>query len=286
MIYKLECPCCGTHEIFREVFKKAGYPIVRCTACGVGRTVTENFSPEEYYTSDYFDGGHADGYADYVGSEQLLRNEFRKILQGVRRHVPGGKLLEVGCAYGFFLSEAQEHFETFGIEVSQAAVTHCHDRGLRNVHCGEVTEQLASAIGTVDVIVMLDVIEHLPDPAAVLQVLSNQLNPGGLIVLSTGDWASPLARAMGQNWRLMTPPQHLSFFTPRSLTRLLHRFGLYDVTVAHPWKSVPAPLIAFQAARMLGLGNGNAIARHVPNVGIPINLFDAMRATARKQVVP
>jgi hypothetical protein len=62
---------------------------------------------------------------------------------------------------------------------------------------------------------------------------------------------------------------------------MAHRYGLDEVAFAHPWKHVPLPLIAFQLQRML---TGRATPpRWVPRVGIPVNLFDAMRVTFRKR---
>ena len=70
--------------------------------CGLGRAETSYFDPSTYYTADYFSGGHADGYSDYRGAEAVLRREFAGTVDFIRGFRSGGKLLEVGCAYGFF----------------------------------------------------------------------------------------------------------------------------------------------------------------------------------------
>jgi hypothetical protein len=78
----------------------------------------------------------------------------------------------------------------------------------------------------------------------------------------------------------MTPPQHLWFFTRASMQRMAETLGLHVEHVDHPWKIVPASLIAFQLRRMLGLRG--ATAAHASRLGIPVNLFDAMRIVLRK----
>jgi hypothetical protein len=78
----------------------------------------------------------------------------------------------------------------------------------------------------------------------------------------------------------MTPPQHLWFFTQASMRRLASGLGLAVEHLDHPWKIVPASLIAFQLRRMLGL-NSASIAS-ASRIGIPVNLFDAMRIVLRK----
>ena len=97
-----DCPACSrvTAHILR--FKKNGSDILQCAVCGLGRAETSNFDPSTYYTADYFSGGHADGYSDYRGAEAVLRREFAGTVDFIGGFRSGGKLLEVGCAYGFF----------------------------------------------------------------------------------------------------------------------------------------------------------------------------------------
>jgi hypothetical protein len=89
-----------------------------------------------------------------------------------------------------------------------------------------------------------------------------------------------LARAMGRRWRLMTPPQHLWFFSPETITALLARQGFRVHTVEHPWKLVPIALIAYQATRFVG--GQSLVRRLMPRGRLPINLFDAMRVIAER----
>jgi hypothetical protein len=80
----------------------------------------------------------------------------------------------------------------------------------------------------------------------------------------------------------MTPPQHLWFFTKESLRRMSAHLGLTLEHSDHPAKIVPLSLIVFQLCRMLGLpGAGLASASRL---GLPVNLFDAMRIVLRKPI--
>ena len=60
---------------------------------------------------DYFSGRRGDVYSDYLGAEPVLRREFAHSVDFVRRFTRSGRLLDLGCAYGFFLKEARYHFE-------------------------------------------------------------------------------------------------------------------------------------------------------------------------------
>ena len=275
----LVCPACDRQTAQRLLYRKSGYDILRCEACGLGRTEASAFDPASYYTDAYFQGGHADGYADYIGAEPVLRREFRQTVDLIRSLRPGGRLLELGCAYGFFLSEAAPHYDVTGIELAAEAAEQARSRGLR-VITGVADEATLATLGQFDVIVLLDVIEHLPQPRDTLALCERHLNPGGIIVITTGDFGSWPARLIGAHWRLMTPPQHLWFFTRTSMLRLGNALGLGMQRFEHPWKTVPLSLIAFQLGRIVGLGGrrrGTA-----SRIGIPLNLFDAMRVVLRK----
>jgi SAM-dependent methyltransferase len=188
-------------------------------------------------------------------------------------------LLEIGCAYGFFLQEARRHFDVSGIELAEDAAAYCRRSGL-NVLQGDANEDKFRRLGTTDAIVLLDVIEHLPNPRETIELCSHYLSPGGVLLLTTGDFGSIVARVAGAKWRLMTPPQHLWFFTRESIRRFSENAGLEFVSYDHPWKLVPLSLIIFQLARILGMQPTRR--PQASNVGIPVNLFDAMRVVLRK----
>jgi SAM-dependent methyltransferase len=279
----LPCPACGQPTPQLYLYSRNGCDILQCQECGLGRTETAGFEPSSYYTRDYFSGGHGDGYADYLGAERVLRREFARVVDFIRGYCARGKLLELGCAYGFFLQEAKRFYEVSGIEIATEAAEHARRNGL-NVLNGVADENNLRKLGAMDVIVLLDVIEHLPQPRETLSLCVRFLNPGGIIILTTGDFGSPLAKLSGARWRLMTPPQHLWFFTHASMQRLANGLGLRLEAADHPWKIVPLSLILFQAQRMLGLKLGREPAASA--IGLPVNLFDAMRIVLRKPMQP
>jgi len=274
----LLCPACGRATVYKYLYNRNGCDILRCDECGLGRAEAKAFDPTAYYTSGYFSGKLPDGYADYLGAEQVLRREFARTVDFVRLSCPSGKLLEIGCAYGFFLKEAMRYFEVSGIELSDDAAAHCRQAGL-NVLSGEADEANLERVGEMDVIVMLDVVEHLRDPYATLSACAKKLNPGGIIVLTTGDFGSSLARMAGPRWRLMTPPQHQWFLTAESIRRWSTHLDMKLERLDYPWKIVPLSLILFQLRRLVGFSF--AKPDWIP-IGVPINLFDAMRIVLRR----
>jgi 2-polyprenyl-3-methyl-5-hydroxy-6-metoxy-1,4-benzoquinol methylase len=274
------CAACGSGTAPRYRFTVNGCPIRQCPACGIGHAEPGGFEPMSYYTADYFNGSHSDGYADYRGAEPVLRKEFARTVAFLRGIVPSGRLLDIGCAYGFFLQEAKPFYEVSGIELAEDAAAYCRTSGL-DVHTGIADEAAMARAGPLDVMTLFDVIEHLPDPHEVLALAARHLKPGGIVVVTTGDFGSLTAKLMGPKWRLMTPPQHLWFFTRESIRSMGARSGLTMTRFSHPGKVVPLSLIGFQLRRMLGLRPAPLAA--ASRIGVPVNLFDAMRVVLRKE---
>src|SRR5262245_59360634 len=191
-----DCPACGKPTPQRLLYAKNGCDIFRCGACGLGRSRATDFDPAAYYTDDYFSGQHADGYGDYVGSEPVLRREFSHTVEVIRRYRPSGRLIELGCAYGFFLQEAKRFFDVVGIELAAEAAAHARRSGL-DVVTGVADAATLQKLTPFDVVVLLDVIEHLPDPRGTLELVTHHLNPGGIIALTTSYFASLYARLAG-----------------------------------------------------------------------------------------
>ena len=173
---QLLCPACRQATAQRFLYSKNGCDILQCAECGLGRAQASVFDPGAYYTGDYFSGGHADGYADYRGAEPVLRREFANTVDFIRKYRASGRLLDVGCAYGFFLQEARPYFDVAGIEIAEEAATFCRKQSLR-VLTGMADEYNLAQLGMMDVITLLDVLEHLPSPHETLALCTRFHHP-------------------------------------------------------------------------------------------------------------
>lgn len=277
------CQICGEVRSHEIIYTVDSYPICKCKVCGVGRVDVEGFDPSDYYDSGYFTGKYKHSYIDYVGNKEVISREFEKTLAFIRSVGPSqGKLLEVGCAYGFFLQQAKRYYEVHGAEIVESAAIYCQLSGLTNVKNGALYKEDLEKIGSLDVAVMLDVIEHIDNVAETVGMIAANLRLGGSFIVTTGDWNSLLARITGPRWRLMAPPLHLWYFSADSLARLGARFGLEVVSCSHPWKIVPLELIFHQAGIMLGSKVQPSFPKLIKQLGLPANLFDAVRIVFKK----
>ena len=163
------------------------------------------------------------GYRDYSGEEAVFRAEFERRLRRMRAAGASGRLLDVGAATGAFLVAARAAgFDVAGIEPSPVAQA-ARARGLDVFHGPIESATLAAA--SFDVVTIFDVLEHLVDPADVLRRIGGWLRPRGRLFIAVPDFGGWWARASGARWAMVTPKEHLHYFTRRTLRSLLRGTG-------------------------------------------------------------
>lgn len=212
------------------------YPgIVRCTSCGYVYADLDLSQAqfEALYSDGYFAG---EEYSDYAADKAVHQRNFIARLDILARFVDPGRhrqLLEVGCAYGFFLELAARRFDgAVGIDVTAAGVDHARDMLGLNAVRGDLLDWDFGGL-PVDVACMWDTIEHLRSPDRYLERIAANMTAGGLLAVTTGDIGSTVARWRRHKWRLIHPPTHAHYFSQESLTRLLDRYGFDVVHAEH-----------------------------------------------------
>jgi SAM-dependent methyltransferase len=259
--------------------------LLRCPQCGfVTARLDAPIEARRLYEGDYFTG---EEYLDYLADEPFFRRNFRKRVRDLLRRRAGGRLLEIGAAYGFFLDMVRDRFDVVGYEVNPEAVRHAREVLKLDVRRDDFLKaDVESLGGPFDVTVMWDVIEHLERPDQFLSRIAEVSKPGALLYVTTGDIGSLLARWRGRKWRMIHPPSHLHYFDRRTLPNLLARHGfrtleVRSVGVARSFRQVLYSVLA------LGLKMPRAyeIARKaVPATwGFTLNTFDIMQVLAERE---
>jgi len=235
------------------------------------------------YQEDYFKGGE---YDDYLRDRPQLQANFADRIATLQRFSSGGKLFEIGAAYGFFLELAQPYWQPSGIDVAEPAARYAAETLGLPVTCGEFLEYPLDPTGY-DVFCMWDTIEHLARPDRYIERIARHLRPGGLLALTTGDIGSLTAHAQGERWRLIHPPTHLWYFSVHTMRQMLGRYGLEVVHLSHPGNYRSLSALARWGLGPLG-ASGNAIYTRLNRSnwatrGINLNLFDIMFVIAQQQ---
>ncbi len=234
----LSCRLCGSRDT-RPQFPRGQFTIRACHSCGL-RFLDPHPTAEELdalYGEAYFTGTTpgAPGYDRYLEEIDNHRRTFAERLRYLPTPVPGSRLLDVGASIGVFVEQARRlGWEAEGIEPSAWAATHAREVLGQPVQTGLIGGE-PTLPGPYAVVTMWEVIEHLPDPAAVLAELRNRLAPGGFLALSTPDARAPVARLLGRRWPgWKKVPEHLFFFDRPTLDRLLRAAGF----TPHAWRYV------------------------------------------------
>ena len=207
-----------------------------------------------------------------------------KIIGKIKKIKPREHLLDIGCGTGIFISEAQKYgYEAWGIEPApvneqtQGASPKIINNYLEKAHAELPNNYF-------DIITMFDVIEHLTDPHLNLKIINTKLKAGGLLVLSTPNWSSWLARLAKEKWYAIQP-HHLYYFSKKNLVPLLnsHGFRILYITSYQRYFSLSYILIRLIAFnKIFKFLNKLSQAPWLKKIIIPINLHDELFIMAVK----
>jgi len=278
------CVACGSDES-RPLFRE----LVTCCQCGM--VYFPNWLTREelarLYGPEYFHGAEYFGYLADRGAHEA---NFRRRVRELARWVPaGGRVFEVGCAYGLFLNLARRRWQVRGCDIAQEACRHARENLGLDVTCADFAELPLSA-GEVDAFCMWDTIEHLDDPGRYLARMAELLRPGGILAITTADIGSRLARRQGERWRQIHPPTHIWYFSRATLERTLSRFGFEPVWSRYIGVSRSVGQIVYS---LTSLGRPRASWMHrwcmksgLGRINLWSNTFDLLMMVARRRESP
>ena len=194
--------------------------LVRCRQCGM---VYVNPVPAEYASGAYYDRAGADYYLSPAKLESDYSPvRFSRELRLFRNYCPAGAVLDVGCSSGAFLYQLNQRFpgcyQLLGTDISGPPLDYAESRGIAVVR-GDFLEQ-EFARRQFDAVTFWAVLEHLASPRPFLEKAVSVLRPGGLCFVLVPNLGSLAARLLGPRYRYVYP-QHLNYFTKRTLTQLL-----------------------------------------------------------------
>lgn len=248
----------------------------KCLNCGLGH-LDPRPSPEQLaqlYDQQYFETHCLSGGSP--GSEtlrwRLSLEDWR--LRLFRRVKPPGKVLDVGCGYGYFLAACHEKgYLVHGIEYSGFAVRHAMDELGLPVAIGWLDE-IEMPAATFDVITFWHCLEHMQDPRQAVTTVRNWLKAEGLLIIEVPNHEGTDARHLGTGWLGWHLPYHLYHFTPETLKLLLVQQGFSIITsrTFHS-ETVKAalrriPVLGFLARDIAKCFSGNTVAVAAQKVDI------------------
>ncbi len=274
-----DIPTTDKYTITEASIKKPEH-LLRCQQCGL--TFVPQTSNQHNLEAHYIDMVDE----QYLDEEISRRETSQKVLKRIQKFKKTGRLLEVGCATGFFLDEAKKNgWDVCGIEPSKWAA----DYAAQTFNL-KVTQSLLNNTeetnNSFDVIVMLDVIEHLTNPARELQALRQMLKNDGILYISTPNISSFTSKLLKSRWWGINQ-YHLFCFSKKTLSKLLKRVHIkpkkyyshprsFSVNYLLKRSGLPKPIIKIFSSLTKWC--------HIDSLRLPINFHDQIDVIVRKSI--
>lgn len=250
-VVERDCPLCNAPgaEAARSRYSPEEWPLRDCTRCGM------------VYL------GKAPNYSELAGNlaweksaivEDQRRNAAEPLLRRLDRatrwrlhllpridmpqllasYAKPGPVLDIGCGHGGQMAALRPGFVPYGVEISPVLARRADEafraRGGRAVCAPAVEGFEAYEDGKFMAVTLRSYLEHEVAPAAVLRQVYRVLAPGGMALVKVPNYGSINRWVRGPRWCGFRHPDHVNYFTPRSLRRLARdcgfgvRIGVFD----------------------------------------------------------
>lgn len=211
------CNACGSSS-FKKLFTKDmltnKYNFVVCKKCSLKFLDPLPKQLDEYYNGPYVVPSY---------QEKKVKRKAQKIFSYLKRQdVKKGNLLDIGASHGFFLNIAKQNgFTPHGIELDKRACAIAKKRFNIKIENKLLEESsFAKKKNYFDVIVMLDVLEHVPDPNLIIKTAYALLKKDGLFILTMPNGNATEMKLFKKYWEWSSPPAHIYYFTPKSIKKI------------------------------------------------------------------
>ena len=227
------CPLCQGATIQRIHTRQYGdftWWLAHCDACGLHFTDPR---PSERFLATCYSGDYHAGLQVEGGTERAFGTKYRRYADWLGRFLPTGRVLDVGCSTGLLVKMlADRGYRAEGVELNPRSAEWGRANYGVSIHAGTL-ESCPIEPGTLDAVILTDVLEHTTRPLDFLRAVGERLAPGGLVLVTFPD-----IRAAESRYQ-------------RFLARLLRRPWLWGNChiPLHVWEFTPATARAcFQAA--------------------------------------
>jgi 2-polyprenyl-3-methyl-5-hydroxy-6-metoxy-1,4-benzoquinol methylase len=235
-VRSVKCNLCGADDYsvrFPKGFAQL-HRIVTCNRCGLMYA-----NPQESVDCETFKSEAYPKVFDEVKGRQYFQKQHAQLPDNLRalgvllELVPKrGRLLEIGSFCGIFLDRIRASgWEVTGLEPDRGVADYARAKYGLNIVDG-VLPKPALPDENFDAVVMLHVIEHMPDPSENLREIRRLLKPGGVLVVETPRFDSLMFKILGRRERSLSNCNgHIYFFTVPTLRRMLEQNGFEVIKV-------------------------------------------------------
>lgn len=208
------CIICESKDLSAVVGYERAH-LVKCGQCGF---VFAGHIPTTEELTKHYEGYGRD---DFLSDITIKR--YHELLDQFEPYRKTGKLFDVGSGIGYFLEVAKERgWEIYGNEFTEEAVEICTSKGA-SMHLGPL-KTMPIEPGAFDVVTSFEVIEHTNDPHSDIEAILQMMREGGLFYCTTPNFAAMSRKLLKADWNIIAYPEHLSYYTPKTMKRLLKAY--------------------------------------------------------------
>lgn len=187
-------------QLSRRAYTQPAYDVLECVDCGLlykSHVLSDQLLGDYYSEVDY----QKWEISGLFPTERLVREELLGLSAGAR-------ILDVGCSSGRLLSSLPDGYALFGVEPNAAASKEAAKKGIFILPSLD-----GAAVPLFDAILLMDVFEHLTEPAKTLAALARHIKPGGRLIMATGDGDNPLCRESPAEFWYFRNIEHVCMLT-------------------------------------------------------------------------
>jgi len=242
----------------RAIESVNGFDVIECESCGF-RHVLPIPTPEELdevYSHEYYSQEKPFYIEHYLEDKEWWDNVYTARLSYIESQLgkSDGRLLDIGSGPGLFLNNANGRgWNVVGVEPSSQAAEYSRDQLGLDVRECFLNEESAASLGRFDVVNMGEVLEHLPDPKGMLELVHGLLEDEGVCCLIVPNDFNQLQMVLKDHcgfdpwW--VAPPHHLNYFNRDSLEALVTETG-FDVV--HTETTFPIDMFLMMGQNYIG----------------------------------
>lgn len=215
------CLICRNEKL-RPVKWYEKHGLVRCPNCGF---VFSKWIPSVQELNE-----HYKTYTRNDSISQITLNRYHELADSFEKYKQKANWMDVGCGNGHLLKTVSTHgWNVFGTEFTREAVEICRSKGI-NMQEGPLNVNNYPP-ASFDVLTSIEVIEHIHQVHEEAEKFSRLLRKGGLLYLTTPNFNSLSKYLLKENWSIVEYPEHLSYFTPVTIDRLLSAHGFRKLKI-------------------------------------------------------
>jgi SAM-dependent methyltransferase len=285
--------CCSSDsDVLFEAGVAQASRVVKCKECGLMYASPRAKLPDQDEIKTYdpeFSKKTREHSRDRYDKEEYQVRDYEDTRAYLRQAYPKrGRLLEIGCSMGFLLAKfRQDGWDVEGIEPNRGFCEFIGEyHGIKA--SPSILEESNIAPNSFDVVVMLHVIEHVPDPLGTLKEIHRVLKPGGTVILETPRYDSLMFKLLRHRERSVGCDGHIYFFTTDTLTRMSNKAGFDVQFVKYVGRSLNLARLLWNVGVMAKSDTGQRVigrlsrALHFDAVHMHLNMRDMQRAALRK----